>query len=362
MRNMNAKQNQNDFLYAVKAAACFFVVLIHARFPGRAGDTAAALARFGVPMFFAISGLFLSRKSGSDQDTGQIRGRIRRILPGLVKVTLLAVFCYTLFSFLFNLAEGLTVEDWLREKYNLFELSRLVLFHSGKLIYDHTYTYDHLWYLLALIYVYVAVYCLAGHLRKLAGPLCLCLMAGLFAGNLLRLYYPVQKFGISISTWYVLRNWLFVGMPFFLMGYWLDSHAGEKTREGGWQFGRQILGAGFLMTLLELHVFGELEVYLGSVLMVSGILVMAQSMYGRPFTKGPGILARIGREDSALIYLLHVAILAVLDHWGFFPLAVALDSPDWIWWIRPVIVLLLSIGSARLLHWLKRTIAGRNTV
>lgn len=39
-----------------KAIACIFIIFIHCKLPGTAGGVMEALARFGVPLFFAVSG------------------------------------------------------------------------------------------------------------------------------------------------------------------------------------------------------------------------------------------------------------------------------------------------------------------
>ena len=49
----------NEYLYAWEGIACIAVMMIHCRLPGETGHVAQALARFAVPLFFAVSGKFL---------------------------------------------------------------------------------------------------------------------------------------------------------------------------------------------------------------------------------------------------------------------------------------------------------------
>ena len=49
---------KNDCLNVWKGIAAFFIVWIHCRFPGKAGELVEGLARFAVPLFFMISGYF----------------------------------------------------------------------------------------------------------------------------------------------------------------------------------------------------------------------------------------------------------------------------------------------------------------
>ena len=52
------KTTRNESLEWLKLMASFFVVFIHVKFPEPAGSLATALARFAVPLFFAVSGYF----------------------------------------------------------------------------------------------------------------------------------------------------------------------------------------------------------------------------------------------------------------------------------------------------------------
>ena len=54
---------RNQTFDKIKAVACILVILIHCKFPSVIGDLFEALARFGVPMFFAIAGVYLVKKT-----------------------------------------------------------------------------------------------------------------------------------------------------------------------------------------------------------------------------------------------------------------------------------------------------------
>ena len=85
--------NQNRFLYTVKLIACLAVITIHAKFPDPFGDYVAALARFAVPFFFAVSGRYLL--SGADT-SGEIRSRASRSLKKTLKITVIVYLIYQL--------------------------------------------------------------------------------------------------------------------------------------------------------------------------------------------------------------------------------------------------------------------------
>ena len=51
-------QKRNETLECCRILAAVFVVFLHVPFPGLMGRTVNCLARFAVPLFFAISGWF----------------------------------------------------------------------------------------------------------------------------------------------------------------------------------------------------------------------------------------------------------------------------------------------------------------
>ena len=52
------EKNRNKSLDVLKLIASYFVVFIHIKFSGLAGDIVEALARFAVPVVFMVSGYF----------------------------------------------------------------------------------------------------------------------------------------------------------------------------------------------------------------------------------------------------------------------------------------------------------------
>ncbi len=234
MKEKVVKENKRDnlFLYAMKFVAALAVIIIHTRFPGKAGEAIDAIARFAVPFFFALSGRYLLRPG--DTDASGIRKSTGRHLKGLCATTVIVYLGYTLFSLTYHLSiGGGTVASWFSSKYNLSEALCFVLFNSGRFVYDESFTFDHMWFLFALIYVYALIYIFAPVLRKWYKALIVILLFFLYFGEMLQTYYPIRPFGISISTWFVMRNWLFVGIPFVLLGIlFADYFDGKRNNIG----------------------------------------------------------------------------------------------------------------------------------
>ncbi len=334
----------NRYLYVVKCIACLFVILIHAKFPGIVGDCAIAIARFGVPMFFAISGRYLLRPE--DKSAADIRKRVIPKLKKLCFITIVMTAIYTAYSFLYAYYIGFSVSELFFYKYNPFELTTLLVFNSGQMIHDYTYTFDHLWFLFALIYVYVLVIIFARFLYKWKRGLIVILLGLLFFGELLQTYYPIRPFNINICTWYVLRNWLFVGIPFTMLGIEFNDDIYHRTSSG--IIGNVCILSGIVSTFAEFAIWGGKEVYFGSFLIVVGFL-FAANHYEPPrsfaMNKCGDALVFIGKELSGNIYYFHVMVISMVDHFIY-----TFNDSIVFLWFKPVIFTLITILLALVIY------------
>ena len=340
------RTNDNSFIYALKFIAGLFVITIHAPFPGAFGDVVFALSRFAVPFFFAVSGRYLlTKRDGSHaQTTQEIRSYTGKKLVKLLKITAVVYATYLIFSLCYFLPKGWTFAYWLHDKFNAFESRTFFMFNSGRYIYDESYVFDHLWYLFALIYVYVLIIIFAPVLRKWYKWLTVLLLGLLFFGEILQNVYPIRPFDISISTWYVLRNWLLVGMPFVLMGIVFEDRVQRMKSEMGDDEHREkmkalfpkyviILIAGCAISIAEKYIMGSKEVYFGSAVIVLALLMLSEC--GKNMGK---VLPRLGKESSSLIYFYHVMIISALDI-----LSQNGIIPSYTMWQKPLLVMAITV-------------------
>ena len=334
---------ENRFLYAVRFIACLAVITIHTRFPGKFGQVMDALARFAVPYFFAVSGRFLL--DSSNDDPSNIRSRAKRALKRLLKVTFVVYLIHLTYSFIVcTVRDQITPYEWVSSKFNLTELSNFILYNSGRFIYDGSYTFDHLWFLFALIYVYVLIYIFASVLRKWYKGLIAILLFFLYLGMLLQTYYPIRPFGINICTWYVMRNWLFVGIPFVLIGVLFSDYIRDRItvlddeKKKKWQLStryKAVLGviSGIVLTIVETWIYGNKEVHFGSLLIVVSLLFLSECDM-----PAGNSLWKIGKRASSNIYYYHVLIIAVIDlcsQKGIIP------TPAM--WVKPLIIMVICV-------------------
>lgn len=323
------KSTENRFIYAIKFMACIFIVTTHARFTGPLWNIVFAIDHCCVPFFLAVSGRFLLYNRGMSNiyDTATIRLKTKNSLIRLLKITGVVYLVHLIFSFCFYMANGSTVLEWLTMKFNPGEAKIFFLFNSGRFIYDGSYVYDHLWYLFVMIYVYILIFIFAPVLRKWYKWLVCLLLALLFFGEWLQIYYPIRPFDISINTWYILRNWLFVGIPFVLIGILFNDYVykvGDVSRMKVPAIVMTIVG--IVLSYIELLIFGgDTYIYVGSIITTIGLLFLSEcSSY-----KG-WVLYTLGKRASSNIYFYHVLIIALFDiavQNGLIPWAVMAFKP-----------------------------------
>ena len=131
-------------LELIKLFASYMVVFIHVPFYGISGNIINALARFAVPFFFLISGFF-----SFNIPLEKIKERTKRI----VTITVFSSILYFLFKIAVLLYYGdiSNVVSYFIGFLNLESLIKLFVF-------NYPFSSGHIWYLLALIYVYIIFY------------------------------------------------------------------------------------------------------------------------------------------------------------------------------------------------------------
>ena len=300
-----------------------------------------AVSRIAVPYFFALSGRFLLRDG--DDDTGKIRLKCGKYLIKILKITGIVYAVYFVFSLAVHIYLGDAIGEWLVSKYSPSEALWFFLFNSGTFVYDSAFVFDHMWFLFALIYSVGLIYIFAGVLRKWYKVLIAGLLFMLYFGEALQTYYPIRPFDISITTWYVMRNWLFVGLPFVLLGILFADIFRKKKEEYEDSYVKVMTGkkplfilmiaAGIIMSVAEAFIFGKKEVFIGSLIAVIGIFLLSECE-----VEAGKFLYKIGKKSSNVIYYYHVLVIAVLDRLSY---SGVIPYPPM--WLKPVLVMALCL-------------------
>lgn len=315
---------RNKLLDCIRLLAAFLVILIHAPLPGKAGQAMEAVSRVAVPLFFMISGYYAWAKSKE------------RLLKSAKKTGILllwSVSLYFVWEILWYSYKGTTAE-YLDSVFSARTFVETVIFNNGSLL-------GHLWFLLALLQCYL-FYALV--LRKTSLPIQTGLIVVLLLGFFL--IREILKLNSVSDPIYYLRNFLFVGIPFFLLG-------GIINRQSAHFVGLPtpvlavLVCTGTAVAIVERFTVGCCDLYAGTVIAAVALFVLAQ----KPGISGNKVLAALGEKYAGDIYIFHSLIIGVFNaaasvagilHMGVFA------------WVRPVLVFAVSIGVAYVRQALKK--------
>ena len=280
---------KNNTLELLKLFASYMVVFIHVSFYGNLGLAIDALARFAVPFFFLVSGYY-SYKITEEK----IKKRIKNIL----NLLLLSVICYTIFEIICLL------------KYNRAGLSLLLNKYTkpgtyiNLLIFNEPVSSGHLWYLFAVLYVYVIFYFVTKF--KIKEKVIFIVSAFLLLAHIL-LGEGLSILGIEVSV-PIVRNFALMGIPFFTLGL-LVKKCEDKVRNipNCLIFVFALIGT--FESIISRFLFGENELYIGSLFLLVAVVCLV--IKGKDI-KYPSFLTKL-EGCSTYIYIFHIMISTVFQ-------------------------------------------------
>lgn len=288
----------NYCLDFIKGIACVFVVFMHCEFPGVMGTAVQAIGRFSVPFFFMVSGYFCFYPSLQQSSTQIEVGKkdiwmiIRKKVIHIARITLYASLFYLAFVLLLQLFfhnQSFSISN--RQLFNW------VVFNSPRIIAGQY------WFFFALLYAYILYGVLERfHLRRLSYVLAavlfvvyICLAQGLHLA------------GVSIPNMYY-RNWLIEAFPFFMLGHWIHEFQDKINISNDML--HVIIGVSTILCWGERWMMGRDF----GVNIVTIPQVFALFVYGaKNPTRHEGVIQRLGRDCSMLVYVLHPAIWHSMD-------------------------------------------------
>ena len=277
-----------------------------------------SICRIAVPIFFMISGyLYDSHKS--------LKKQIVRVL----KILLIATASYFVIYFLLY-GRNLEYAVELLDKFRNYGFINIVLFNVNPI-------FNRLWYLSAYLLVLLFMSIIGNRLKQehKAALIIVLPVIGLMLGT-----YSPLIFGQRLPTYYC-RNWLFVGIPYFLLGQQLKGRSQDKGRIS-------LAIASLLFLLLEVYIYQYMgikqkaEYYLFTPLLAIAVFNYFVSL--KTNQKTLLFLSRLGREDSLNIYLNHKLIEIFSDFISYVS-------------IYPVIVFALALLLSRLQNYCLRRIS-----
>ena len=280
------KKQYNYCLDFIKGIACIFVVFLHCEFPGTTGVFVQAFSRYCVPLFFMVSGYYyLSDK------TLDVAGRKRKAWH-IGRITAWA----TLFYILFGLVQSLVTHTvWIN-----CSLYNIVAFLGFNQMF---FVVSQMWFLYALLYVYVALIFLNQdwHRRNSLEIAIICLSLYVLLAQGLHIG------GIHVPN-FVYKNWLIEGFGFFTLGLVLHQNKDGVKVSNSVLLGIIVLTS--LLCLVERYLLGrDFGVNICSIPQVIALTLYA---INNPL-RHAGVIQRLGRDCSMMVYILHPAIWHSMD-------------------------------------------------
>lgn len=325
---MSQTSEKNVKLNLLKAFACISVVFVHVRFPGVFGQITSTIAAFAVPIFYMVSGYFAWGKSAQT---------IQRRMLKICKIFLLGYLLYFVYGALVALGDH-SLGTWLATNFNWKTPIKYILFCTIDFAVP-------LWYLIALIEVYILWYLIVKLQKEQLGVK---LMPGLFALQIL--------LALSCDALHLPRvfkvNFLTQAMPWFLLGYFMHTDKAKTYRALSKSLLCLLAGSGFFIALLPLlFPLPQSLGLIGYIPYAMGLFALALKEPNRSVCKS---LEYVGEKLSLHVYLLHEPVAGVLSILCANLLKVNVQENLWLW-LHPVLTLICTA----LVAWLVHSIAGK---
>ena len=289
----------------LKCLAAIAVVEIHKPLDIQRGEEFLILCRFAVPVFFMITGFFYPETVAKKRELKQL-GKIFTMTIG-------ANLFYLLWEVLLAIEGRNNIKEALLARFEERVPEDFVLWNFSPLS-------PHLWYLQALLYVLVIAF-IVEHLglRKLA----YLAIPMLLVGNLIKGNYSLLFWEKDDCHIYYARNFLYCGLPFFWLGCWFGSRKEallnflDKKKLAVLLCGIPVFWNMALMErkwLEKIDALGTEEEYAGTIFLAICIFLLFigwQNFYeANSITRA---LAKVGKDYSMFIYILHYAVLQALS-------------------------------------------------
>lgn len=293
LRREDHFESRADNIDILKTICSFLIVCIHIPFPGEIGAYFTVLTRIAVPVFFMITGYFYSETIKRQREKKQIWK--------ILRLTIEANILYFLWNIILNIIRGNGVFSYFKTVFSLKSIFKLIIFNESPFG-------GHLWYLVALLYVLIIVYFIDKlKYRKVLYwmiPIFLCL--DLIFGK-----YAIVIFNREFP-YILVRNFLCVGIPYFCIGTLIKEKNLEKN------VNKTILS--FVIILFSIMGICERFIlvangmnairdhYISTTLLAISIFIYVL----KSNWKNEG-LAKIGREYSTWLYVIHPIFITILD-------------------------------------------------
>ena len=314
------KRNQRMDLY--RGIAIYGVIAIHVLFPGFVGEWVRALARYAVPFFFLTAGYF--------NFNAQPRALGRRALRTLKELAV-GSGLYLLLGCFLAIRRGENVFGWVGSFFRFHYLKEFIQYHTVPFPYAWQ-----MWFMGAMVMVYLLWWAFTT-LTRAAGKQfpydAFAVGAAVVLVFHLILGEGAALLGKTVDN-RILRNAFLDGLPFFALGSWAAWRRFDiKQRNIPWHY--LILG-GAGVSLAESMLLGRQEIYLGTMVMLVGLMGRCIRYRRVSENKVTAFLMYCGRDLTLTIFTVHMLVIALIRELS------ALDWLEGLTWILPIVVAVLS--------------------
>lgn len=322
--------SRNQAMDLAKLIASFFVLHIHVCFPGKFGSFIQTLATFAVPLFFAITGYF----------SYQINSKgIHKRLTSISRLYCTAIVLHILWGCIaVEMNGGSTVAHLIR----LIPDPDEFLFW---LVIQKDPFSGHLWYLAALLAVYL-IFLL--YIKKFGTNYQLLYVLSLF---LFLGYFVIYMLPLPLDAEVVqriCRNAWLTGLPMFSFGLYLREkqhniiHSPHLTEKAS----LLILLIGIVLVAVQWGSDSKCRRPFGMLLILAGILLLSilHPQVSTDSKKKSTLLSKCG-SWSTWIYILHLLLQSVYMQL-LYPLISPVLSFQAEQWVRPILIAIVSLVCA----------------
>ncbi len=324
------EQKRNFFLDFFKGIAATGVVLVHFQFPDIVGKILCSVGVSGVILFYLISGYF----AYSDDDEKACRNILKRFRRNLV-ITVTAVLIYFVFSLIREIAAG-SAGEWIMRFTDPFIYFRMFIMGDFEVING-----DPLWFMPALLYSYLLMYCVHRFRLKKA--------AYILMPFLLLLRIITETYTNSTGAdWHLSGNFLVGALPVMLLGHFIASHK-EKFTSGSAAptVICCVLSALLMFISVNVKIAGADVSQPFKIWCAFSVFILTLRM---PEKKGLAPVGILGDRFSLDIYLWHFLIGIIIKD-----ILSANGAPEWVFgWCLPIAVIVVSTAVSAAVYYIKR--------
>ena len=288
--------------------------------------------------------------TGFFYDGVRSRGRVNSQIMKVLRLFLSANILYFGWG-LAKAAAGGSVGAFVSENFGFRKLLRFVFLNEALFS-------SHLWYLGALLYVLVIKAALDKWFPQTSDKILYALTPVLLLGDLLLGKYSMVVFGRAFPH-VLVRNFLFVGVPYFSIGCYLYEKRDRISIRRERNILLIILFAG--TTLLERYLLVRSGLnpprdhYISSTFLAAAAFILFLNS-GRDQPRAT-LLEKIGREYSAFIFIIHPLLLQIMEKAVGLSGSVAVAEVYTA--VRPVAIYAASILFAEVYYIIKKKIDER---